>query len=152
MALAQTSEITLAGANQAVAAGLAEAKKQGWKVVVCVCDAGGIPIAMQRLDGTMPASWKIAAGKAETAVLFARETKLLEGAVNGAKSNGNDRNALLSAGYILMEGGIPIYCPTTGKIVGGVGVSGVKPNEDAAVAAAAVKAFNAAVGAPASKL
>lgn len=39
------------------------------------------------------------------------------------------------------RGGIPIVDPSSGRIVGAVGVSGVKPNEDAAVAAGAVQAL-----------
>ena len=66
------------------------------------------------------------------------ETKLLEAAVNGEKSNGGERAALLTSGRVLMEGGVPIIDPAHGKIIGACGVSGVKPQEDAEVAKAAV--------------
>ena len=67
-----------------------------------------------------------------------QETKLLEAAVNGEKSNGGERAALLTSGRVLMEGGVPIIDPAHGRIIGACGVSGVKPNEDAEVAKAAV--------------
>lgn len=67
-----------------------------------------------------------------------QETKLLEAAVNGEKSNGGERAALLTSGRVLMEGGVPIIDPAHGGIIGACGVSGVKPNEDAEVAKAAV--------------
>lgn len=75
------------------------------------------------------------------AILFSRETKLLEAAVNGEKSNGGERVALLTSGRVLMEGGVPIIDPAHGKIIGACGVSGVKPQEDAEVAKAAVNSL-----------
>lgn len=108
---------------------------------MAICDLGGNLIALQRMDGCMPIGAEIAAEKARSAILFARETKLLEAAVNGPKSNGGERAALLSAGKVLMEGGVPIVDPAHGKIIGACGVSGVKPNEDAEVARAAVAAL-----------
>mmetsp|Transcript_46512 Transcript_46512/g.137443 ORF Transcript_46512/g.137443 Transcript_46512/m.137443 type:complete len:148 (-) Transcript_46512:40-483(-) len=143
MAFASSSRLTLKGANHAVAMGIAEAEKLGFKVCVAVTDAGGNLLALQRMDGTMPVSSEVATGKALSAIKFARATALLEGGVNGAKSNGGERTALLSAGYILMEGGIPIVDPAHGGIIGAVGVSGVKPNEDAQVCKAAVDSLSA---------
>merc|ERR1712039_1158781 len=98
-------------------------EKCGFKVTVAVVDAGGHPIALHRMDGAMPVSAEVALGKARSAVLFARETKLLEAGSN--VKDGAARTALLSAGHVLMEGGVPIL--RNGKIVGAVGVSGVKP-------------------------
>mmetsp|Transcript_89856 Transcript_89856/g.178620 ORF Transcript_89856/g.178620 Transcript_89856/m.178620 type:complete len:149 (-) Transcript_89856:39-485(-) len=148
MSFSVSSAVTLSGARLAVEAGIAEAEKLGFKVTVAVCDAGGHLLALHRMNGAMPVSAEVAAGKAQSAVLFARETKLLEGAVNGDKSKGGERAALLSAGHVLMEGGVPIIDPAHGNIVGACGVSGVKPHEDQAVAKAAV----AALSTPASKL
>eukprot|EP00931_Biecheleriopsis_adriatica_P081813 TRINITY_DN5514_c0_g3_i1.p2 TRINITY_DN5514_c0_g3~~TRINITY_DN5514_c0_g3_i1.p2 ORF type:complete len:151 (-),score=40.16 TRINITY_DN5514_c0_g3_i1:209-661(-) len=150
MSLASSSAITLQGARTAVEAGVAEAEKAGWKVTVAVCDAGGQLLALQRMDGCMPVGAEVAAGKARSAVLFARETKVLESSANGDKSGGSERSALLSAGHVLMEGGVPVIDPASGRVVGACGVSGVKPTEDAAVAKAAVAALLAS--APASKL
>mmetsp|Transcript_39179 Transcript_39179/g.73040 ORF Transcript_39179/g.73040 Transcript_39179/m.73040 type:complete len:148 (+) Transcript_39179:66-509(+) len=147
MSIAPSSAVTLAGAQKAVSAGIAAAEKAGWKVTVAVCDAGGNLIALHRMDGCMPIGADIATEKARSAVLFARETKLLEASVNGDKSNGGERAALLSSGRVLMEGGVPIVDPSHGRIIGACGVSGVKPNEDAAVAKAAVEGL-----VPASKL
>ncbi|CAJ1328309.1 unnamed protein product [Effrenium voratum] len=139
MAIAPSSAVTLAGADQAVRAAISAAQKSGWKVAVAVCDAGGNLIALQRMDGCMPIGAEIATEKARSAILFARETKLLEGAVNAEKSNGAGRAALLTSGRVLMEGGVPIVDPAHGRIIGACGVSGVKPDEDAQVAKAAVE-------------
>eukprot|EP00435_Cladocopium_sp_Y103_P032876 s996_g8.t1 len=141
MAIAPSSAVTLTGAEQAVRAGIAAAQKSGWKVTVAICDAGGNLIALQRMDGCMPIGAEIATEKARSAILFSRETKLLEAAVNGEKSNGGERAALLTSGRVLMEGGVPIIDPAHGKIIGACGVSGVKPQEDAEVAKAAVNSL-----------
>jgi len=55
----------------------------------------------------LSAELRVAVGKAKFAVMFAPETRLLEVAVNGDKSKGGERAALLKSGYVLMEGGVP---------------------------------------------
>mmetsp|Transcript_31436 Transcript_31436/g.57783 ORF Transcript_31436/g.57783 Transcript_31436/m.57783 type:complete len:148 (-) Transcript_31436:61-504(-) len=143
MAFAASSSLTLKGAQQAVEAGIAEAVKMGLKVTVAICDAGGHIIAMERMDGAMPVSADVASGKARSAALFARETRILEGSVNGGKNGGNERAALLSAGHILMEGGVPVVDAAHGGIVAACGVSGAAPAEDAAIAKKAIAAITA---------
>jgi len=131
--------LTLQGALVGVDAGLACARKseEKWKVCVTVVDGGGVPLCSQRMDGAMPAAFEISVGKAQSAVNFARETKLLESGVNGGRS------ALLSApGAVLMEGGVPLY-DKHGRIYAAVGVSGVKPNQDQEIAKAAEAAIQA---------
>ncbi len=85
------------------------------------------------MDGAFPASAKIAQEKAETAAAFWQSTGNLENAANG------DRAALLSSGYVVMQGGIPLK--SDGKVVGAIGVSGGNKDQDEAVAKAGVAAF-----------
>merc|ERR1711972_1166452 len=134
------------GASMLVESGVAEAAKLGLKMTVAVVDAGGHLLALRRMDGCMAASSDIATGKARSAALFARETRLLEGASN--VKDGGARTALLSAGHVLMEGGIPII--KDGKIVAAIGVSGATPGEDQALAKACLAALESSV--PAAKL
>merc|ERR1712193_107539 len=54
---------------------------------------------MGRMDGAMPVASMVAYNKARSAILFARDTKLLEAGVNG--SGGGERHALLSTGEFL---------------------------------------------------
>ena len=111
-----------------------EAKTNGWKVTIAICDAGGMPLLAKRMDGAFPASFDIAVGKAKTAAHFCRPTGQLESAAN--VSDGSSRTALLSAPYVIMRGGLPIFI--NGICVGAVGVSGVKPNEDEQIASVAL--------------
>lgn len=126
--------LTAAAAEQALAAAEQCAVANGFKVTICMSDAGGVPLLIKRLDGAFPASVKVAIGKAETAAQFHKPTAQLEAAVNVAE--GESRAALLSSPYVLMRGGVPIFI--NGVCCGAVGVSGVKPDEDELVANAAV--------------
>ena len=123
--------ITLEQAQKAMMAAQAEAKKNNWNVAIVILDSGGHMVMMQRLDNTQYASIDIAKGKASTAVNFKRPSKALEDAVAGG---GAGLRLLRVDGLYPLEGGIPIV--VDGKIIGGIGVSGVTSQQDAQVAAA----------------
>jgi glc operon protein GlcG len=129
-----TFHLTSAAVEQALAAAEQCATENGFKVTICISDAGGVPLLVKRCDGAFPASVKVAIGKAETSAQFCKPTAQLEAAVNVA--DGSSRAALLSAPFVLMRGGLPIF--VNGLCCGAVGVSGVKPDEDELVAKAAV--------------
>ena len=137
-AFQSTVLLTFEGAARAMAAAEAEAEANGWKVCVVVCDAGGQPLLMHR--HTFAASSEIAAGKARAAVHFARPTGALEAMVN--VDSGAGRTAMLSAPYVLMRGGAPIVVGDV--VVGAVGVSGVRADQDEQVAMAGVNALDSA--------
>ena len=131
------SALTLTEANQLVEAAMTEAKQQGWSVAVAVVDDGGHLLAMQRMESCSAVSAYIAIEKARSAALGRRETKVYEDMIN------NGRNAFLSVPVITatMEGGVPVM--HEGHVVAAIGVSGVKPDQDAQVAKAGVAAFSA---------
>jgi len=112
-----------------------EAARNGWLVTIAIVDEGGHPLALQRLDGAAPVSAYIAGEKARTAALARRESKGYEESINGGRA------ALLSLGALtgMLEGGLPIM--TGGHCIGAVGVSGVKPDQDAQVARAGIAAL-----------
>lgn len=113
----------------------AEATKNGWKVVIAICDDGGHLLWLQRLDGVAPISSHIAPQKAKTAALGCRESKIYEDMIN------NGRVSFLRAPELggMLEGGVPIV--VDGHTVGAVGVSGVKSAEDAQIAKAGIAAL-----------
>ena len=120
--------------SQILQAARSEAQQQGWAVAIAVVDDGGHPLALERLDGCAPIGAYIATEKARSAALGRRETKGYEDMVNGGRS------AFLSAPLITsLEGGIPIV--VEGQVVGAVGVSGVKAEQDAQVAKAGIAAL-----------
>jgi glc operon protein GlcG len=129
--------ITLDQAKKAMVTAEAKAKQSNWNVVISIVDSGGHALMLQRLDGTQLASIRIAEGKARTAVEFRRPTKALEDVIAGG---GAGLRYFTVREVNLMEGGVPIV--VDGKIVGGIGVSGVDSKDDAQIAqagAAAVK-------------
>jgi uncharacterized protein GlcG (DUF336 family) len=89
---------------------------------------------LQRLDNAQLASVRLAEQKARTAVEFRRPTRLLEDAVAG----GGVGLRVLTFGASLAEGGVPIMAD--GRIIGGIGVSGVASHQDAQVAQAGAAA------------
>lgn len=124
----------LADIKKIAAAAEAEALKNNWAVSIAIADDGGHLLWLQRLDGAAPISAQIAPAKAHTSALGRRETKVYEDMIN------NGRNAFLSAPIGgMLEGGVPIVID--GHVVGAVGVSGVKSNEDAQIAKAGIAAL-----------
>lgn len=113
----------------------AEAVANKWPVTIAIVDDGGHLLWMQRLDGCAAVSSYIAPSKAKTAAMGRRETKIYEDIIN------NGRTAFLTAPHIdgLLEGGVPIV--VEGQVIGAVGVSGVKSEQDAQVAKAGIAAL-----------
>ncbi|MFF7708571.1 heme-binding protein [Pseudomonas sp. NPDC007930] len=112
-----------------LAAARAEALAQQWPVSIAVVDDGGHLLGLERLDGATASSAYIATEKARTAALTRRETEALEQVVNGG------RTAFLAAPNLTpLGGGVPVQYQ--GQVIGAVGVSGVKPDQDAQVAKA----------------
>jgi glc operon protein GlcG len=128
------SVLTSEDAATAIAASQALARQKGWAVSIAVCDDGGHLLAFVRMPGASPASAGIAQAKARTAALFRRETKGIEDMINGG------RTAFLSVplGEGLLEGGLPFV--VAGQCAGAIGISGVKPDEDALVGKTGVEA------------
>lgn len=121
---------------KAVAAGAeAEALRNAWAVTIAIVDDGGHLLWLQRLDGAAPVSAHIAPGKARTAAIGRRESRIYEEMIN------QGRVSFLSAPGLesMLEGGVPILAQ--GHCVGAVGVSGVKSTEDVQVAKAGIAAL-----------
>jgi glc operon protein GlcG len=127
--------ITLEQAKKVMAGAEAEATKNNWPVVIVILDSGGNLVMLHRLDNAQWGSVDIAKDKARSAVALRRPTKALQDAV--AQGGANLR--LLTIGYSVLEGGIPIVAD--GKIIGSVGVSGVTSQQDAQIAQAGIDAM-----------
>jgi len=132
--LGTTRYITLEAAKAMMAAGEAEARKNGWNVCIAIVDASGGLIMFQKLDDTQNGSIAVAEGKARTAALVKRPSRLLEEMIAQGKT------AFLSVeGIVPLQGGLPVT--VDGKVIGAVGVSGVTSAQDEQVAIAAVSAL-----------
>src|ERR1700677_327362 len=119
--------LTLQAAKQVIAAPEAEATQKGWPCVVAVSDNAGYLIALDRMDDSpMLASVELAPAKARTAALFRKPSKALEDSIHAG------RVAVVTAGFVMMAGGLPLT--VNGEIVGAIGVSSAKPDWDACTA------------------
>jgi glc operon protein GlcG len=118
-----------ATAKKIAAGAVAEAQKNGWKVAIAIVDNHGMLVYYERLDDTQTGSNAIALDKAKTAAMFRRPSRAFEEGVT------KGRVAILGLqGATPITGGLPIV--VGGKIVGGVGVSGVTSDQDEQIAAA----------------
>lgn len=123
--------LSLDAANKIIAGAIAEAKANNWAVDIAVVDEGGNLLSFQRMDGASIGAIHTAIGKARTASLFRRPTRLLEEA---AKT----RPALVTLPEsILLQGGVPVV--VNGQIVGAVGVGGVTSQQDEQIAEAGIR-------------
>lgn len=130
--------ISLELANKVIAAAAVEAEKNEWPVAIAIVDAAGFLVAFQRLENTQLGSVEVSIEKAKTSVLFRRPTKAFEDTL---ALGGANVKVLRLPGALAIEGGLPIV--RDGKIIGAIGVSGVKSSEDGQIAAAGLTALTA---------
>ncbi len=126
--------LTLEAAKKIAAAAEAEAKKRKARVVIVVVDDGGHLILLERLDDTQVASVEVGIGKARTAAIFRRPSKVFEDQVKEGRVA-----ALGLPGATPLQGGIPIVLD--GKVIGAIGVSGETPGEDEDIAKVGASIF-----------
>ena len=128
--------LTLSGAQRAIAAAVAQAHQNKAGGVIAVVDDGGNLMALERVDGTFAAGANISIGKARTAALFQKPTRVFEDII------GKGRTAMVALNdFTPLQGGMPITID--GQVVGGVGVSGAnsaQQDEELAMTAAAAVA------------
>jgi uncharacterized protein GlcG (DUF336 family)/quercetin dioxygenase-like cupin family protein len=129
--------LTLEAARTVAAAAEAEALKRGATVVIVVVDDGGHVVLLERLNDTQVASVDVGIGKARTAAIFRRPSKVFEDQIREGRVA-----ALALPGATPLQGGVPLV--VGGQIVGAIGVSGNTPQEDEDIAKAGAAALNRA--------
>jgi glc operon protein GlcG len=130
------SPVNVETAKKAAAAALAEARKNGWLMVVAVVDPNGTLVYYEKMDNTQLGSAEVAVDKARSAALYKRPTKAFQDAVAGG---GAGLRVLGLKGAEPVEGGLPII--VDGKLVGAIGLSGDASEHDGQCAAAGVSAL-----------
>ena len=125
--------IGIENARKIMAAAESEAAKNNWAVVITIIDSGGHVVMLHRRDDVQLSSIEIAQGKAKTALMFKRPSKVLDDAISGG---GPGLRFLALKDILPLEGGVPILLD--GKIVGAIGVSGVLSAQDSQIARAGV--------------
>ena len=132
--------LTLAQANQIIAAALAQSKQAGYKPmgIVVLDDAGNLK-AFAREDGASMFRFDVAMGKAWGAVGMGASSRVL---MQRAKDNPNFFVSLAatSGGRFLPQTGAVLIKNAQGQVLGAVGASGGTGDEDEAICMAGVLA------------
>jgi len=127
--------LSLSAARRIVAASEAEANVRGLGVVVVVVDDAGNIIQLSRMDTAQVASINVGIGKARTAAIYRRPSRVFEEQIKNGRIA-----ALALADATPLQGGVPVLID--GKVVGAVGVSGDSPQADEEIAIAGAKAVS----------
>ena len=143
----KTLTLELREARHMVAAALAKAAQIGVLETVCIVDAGGHPIALERMDGARITGPQIAWNKAFTAGGHKRSTHLFNTPPNGPALPGNEAFGIqwsFDGRFAAFVGGYPVV--VDGDVVGGVGLSGGNGEQDTACGVAALAALAELLG------
>jgi glc operon protein GlcG len=123
--------LTYAGAQKIMQAATAEATALHAPSNIAVVDRAGDLLAFERMPGAMTAGITLSMGKARSAARFQHPTAVFEQAIN------TNRPAAITAGMVMMQGGVPIV--VNGTVVGAIGVSGFDKSNDVKIAETAAK-------------
>lgn len=133
--------ISLDVARLVAAAAERTAEASDWPVVIAIVDDGGDLVYLQRHDGVQLGSIDVAIAKARSALRFKRPTLAFEDMVGSGR-----QGYLAMPGVVPVEGGVPLE--VGGTVVGAIGVSGVRSQQDGEIARAGVAALADALAAP----
>jgi glc operon protein GlcG len=128
--------LTLEVAKGVAVAAETEAARRGATVVIAVVDDGGHVVYLSRLNDTQVASVEVGIGKARTAAIFRRPSKVFEDQIRDGRVA-----SLVLPGATPLQGGIPLVLD--GAVIGAIGVSGNTPQEDEDIATAGAAALDA---------
>ena len=134
----QAAGLTLAAVKACMKAAMAKARELRVAISVAVVDQGGQLAAFERMDAADLVTIQLAQDKAWTALMNRMPTGDLAPLVQpGAEFYGYE--SIGRGRTIVFAGGMPLL--RDGVLVGGVGVSGGRVDEDQAIVDAAVAAF-----------
>ncbi len=115
--------INIAAAKKIAAGVIAECQSNKWNIAVAVVDTHGGLVYFERMEDTQTASLDIAIVKAKVGSNYRRSTRVFADVI--AKSG---PAVMTLPGVVASPGGLPIF--VSGKVIGGVGVSGVTGDQD----------------------
>lgn len=128
-------EITLEHAHRIVACGRTAAQDSGMNAVFAILDQGANLVTFSRMDNAWLASNELAIAKARTSVMLQAPTETLNAPLTVGEPLPHFDH-IHTGGLLLLGGGVPLF-DDDGKLIGGLGVSGGTPEQDAALARAA---------------
>jgi glc operon protein GlcG len=128
--------LILQEANELVGRAQAKAAELGIRVTVAVVDEGGHIIALSRMDGALPLSPQIAEAKAVGAAMLYRDGGALAEMAKDRPGFFSVVDRLVRVPIVPGLGSVLIK--RDGKVLGAVGVSGGRPEQDLECAEAGI--------------
>lgn len=135
-------KLELSEARAMARAALEKAKDLGVAETVCVCDDGGYPLILERMDGARITGPQIAWNKAFTAAGHKRSTHLFTKPPNGPALPGNEAFGIqlsFEGRFAAFVGGFPVVVDD--QVIGGIGLSGGNGEQDIQCGLAALQAL-----------
>jgi uncharacterized protein GlcG (DUF336 family) len=129
--------LNLIDANKVIDRAHAKAKQLGIKVTVAIVDEGGLLIALSRMDGALPLSPQLAEAKAVGAAMFQRDGGALAQMAQDRPGFFSAADRLVRVPLIPGLGSMPIK--EDGQVVGAIGISGGRPEQDLECAEAGLR-------------
>jgi uncharacterized protein GlcG (DUF336 family) len=131
-------ELLLDDARALIRACQQEAAGYGKAITVAIVDAGGYLIALERQDGARPLTPSIAKSKAYTAAVMQRPGSMLKAWAESEPVFFSQVARMGLEPIVASDGAVPIK--RDGELLGGLGVSGGRPEEDQAICESALAA------------
>ncbi|MFN6089375.1 MAG: GlcG/HbpS family heme-binding protein [Cyclobacteriaceae bacterium] len=132
--MTQFAKVSSREAFQLIEHTIFEAEKINKHLAVTICGPEGELISFLRMGGASPAALVIAQSKAHTAARDRKSTReMREFMVNANREQGFWGDAKITA----FGGGLPIV--QEGKVIGGIGVSGLSEAEDERIVCIAIE-------------
>lgn len=116
-------DITLEAAKKIAAGAVSECRANKWNVAVAIVNTHGSLVYYERMDNTQSASAKVSVEKASAAAMYRRTTREFADAITR-----HGPAVMTLPGVIASPGGLPVM--SSGKVIGGIGVSGVTGDQD----------------------
>ncbi len=128
--------IGIESAKKIAAGCVVEAGKHGWSMAIAIVDGSGYLVYFERMPNTQLGSVDVAIDKARSSALFRRPTSAFQATL---AAGGDGARVLGLKGVNPNGGGVPII--VDGKVIGAVGISGARAEQDEQVAVAGIKAL-----------
>ena len=129
--------LSLINVNKVIDRAHAKAKQLGIRVTVAIVDEGGLLIALSRMDGALPVSPQLAEAKAVGAAMFQRDGGALAQMAQDRPGFFSAADRLVRVPLIPGLGSMPIK--EDGQVVGAIGISGGRPEQDLECAEAGLR-------------
>jgi uncharacterized protein GlcG (DUF336 family) len=121
--------LTQQTARTVIEAAQARAREMQLRITVAVVDEGGLLMALDRMDGAPPLSAQIAEAKAQGAAVWHRDGHVLA-EINDQRPSFVAAVSQMTRLPLIAGAGSLVIRGADGAVLGAVGISGARPDED----------------------